>query len=139
MEAKSRVKRKVERPYTYSGREVWNTALPLVAKRRENDHKKNNERVALFDELGLYRFDSGVAQRQEKRGGRGIRSITLVMVERLLASIGVDKYELVIKNLFQKKYMGARDVRFALKHCSATSSQQLSDNEITILIKEWAK
>lgn len=123
--------------YNYESRVMWNTALPLVANRRENNHLKNIERVKLFDELGYYKKNENKVVHQETKGGRGVRGLTVEMVELLLAQLGTDEYMTIIKNLFINKYMTSREVKYALKHCSAIKGETLSDNEITLIIKKW--
>lgn len=116
---------------------MWNTALPLVANLRENNHLRNRERVKMFDSLGFYRYSDGVVEKQTQRGGRGVKSITLIMVESLLAKVGVENYQKVIGNLFKKKYITAREARHALKTCSTLAGHSLTENEATIIIKNW--
>lgn len=131
------VKSKKPRQYKYAGRVMWNTALPLAANKRENNYVQNIKRVEIFDSLGFYRYLDGDVVKQEQRGGRGVKSITLKMIESLLSKITVDNYKVVIKNLFKKNYMSAREARLALKNCSTVLGQPLTENEITLLIKSW--
>lgn len=116
---------------------MWNTALPLVANRRENNYLKNIERVKMFDALGFYRYSDDGIVKQSQRGGRGVKSITLIMIESLLSKIGVENYQKIIGNLFKKKYMTAREARHALKTCSTLAGHSLTENEATIIIKNW--
>lgn len=116
---------------------MWNTALPLAANKRENNYVQNIKRVEMFDSLGFYRYLDGDVVKQEQRGGRGVKSITLKMIESLLSKITVDNYKVVIKNLFKKNYMSAREARLALKNCSTVLGQPLTENEITLMIKSW--
>lgn len=131
------VKSKKPRQYKYAGRVMWNTALPLAANKRENNYVQNIKRVEMFDSLGFYRYLDGDVVKQEQRGGRGVKSITLKMIESLLSKITVDNYKVVIKNLFKKNYMSARGARLALKNCSTVLGQPLTENEITLMIKSW--